>query len=78
MATLVKRNGIYYAHFHDVSRVPDRKRLSLKTKNRTAANRLLSGIPPVEWLSRNCGAAMPRVEHVGVEDRTSLGRTSGA
>lgn len=42
MATLNTRNGIYYVDFYDASRTPKRKRLSLKTRSKSVALRLLS------------------------------------
>ena len=38
---LLKRDGIYYAEFYDASRNPNRKRYSLKTKNRRCAQAFL-------------------------------------
>ena len=41
MASLVKRNQNFYAQFHDASRSPKRKRISLRTGTRSIAKRLL-------------------------------------
>jgi len=43
MASLVSlSSGIYYAKFYDAERSPNRKRVSLKTRNRRLAERLLA------------------------------------
>jgi hypothetical protein len=43
MATLNRRTkGLCFAQFYDASRRPQRKRLSLKTRNRRTAERLLA------------------------------------
>ena len=42
MASLIQRNGIYYAQFFDASRTPDRKRISLKTTKKSLARRILT------------------------------------
>ena len=41
MASLVQRNGTYYAQFHDASRSPKRKRISLRSGKKSIATRLL-------------------------------------
>lgn len=42
MASLLNRNGIYYADFYDSNRKPSRRRHSLKTRTKRTADRLLS------------------------------------
>lgn len=42
MASLLKRNGIYYADFYDSNRKPARRRHSLKTRTKRTAERLLA------------------------------------
>ena len=44
MASLVKRNGYYYAQFFDANRTPQRKRISLRTTRKSIARRRL-----VDW-----------------------------
>jgi integrase len=41
MASLMKRGSTYYAQFYDSARTPKRKRLSLSTKKKSVARRLL-------------------------------------
>lgn len=44
MASLFKRNGIYYTEFYDASRVPKSKRFSLKTRSKPEARKRLSDL----------------------------------
>lgn len=43
VASLLQRNGVYYADFYDTNRTPNRRRLSLKTKSKTVAKQILQG-----------------------------------
>lgn len=44
MASLIKRGGVYYARFRDVTKTPREKRVSLKTKKRREAEQRLKAL----------------------------------
>lgn len=44
MASLVDRNGIYYGQWHEANRIPTRRRLSLKTRQKRVVRQLLTAL----------------------------------
>lgn len=62
MASLVEHtSGIYYAQFYDPARTPQRKRFSLKTRNRRTAERLLAKLDSAYLLREYNPWATPNV-----------------